>query len=186
MHIFYSSFFNILTAISSLNLWNCFRGKFIWRMMLSMTYWHRQSQTQHFRHSLTSSTLVGLSKSNSVIKAKLMFLFIRSHWSPFILFEGKSKTAEGGEQDDGSFSTSTSAQECDETGHVDTASERCKMCTFCVHLIIWTMVQKFGVWIFLLISLYLKKLLKSLLLTIAVFIWSKYTTTVILWNNMTI
>ncbi len=56
-----------------------------------------------------------------------MFLFIRSHWSPFILFEGKSKTAEGGEQDDGSFSTSTSAQECDETGHVESASERCKM-----------------------------------------------------------
>ncbi len=163
-------------------MWNCFRGKFIWRMMLSMTYWHRQSQTQHFRHSLTSSTLVGLSKSNSVIKAKLMFLFIRSHWSPFILFEGKSKTAEGGEQDDGIFSTSTSAQECDETGHVESASERCKtarlyfikqpVCT-CNYMKngskVWGLnfLQKY------IFFSYLKKLLKSLLLTIAVFIWSK-------------
>lgn len=120
-------FFYILTAISSLNLWNCFRGKFIWRMMSSKTYWCRQSQTQHFRLSLTSLTMVGLSKSNSVIKAKLIFLFIRFHWSPFILFEGKSLTAEGSEQADGSFSTSTSAQESDETGHVDSASGTGKM-----------------------------------------------------------
>ncbi|XP_056329003.1 protein NPAT [Danio aesculapii] len=40
----------------------------------------------------------------------------------FDLFDcGKSKTAEGGEQVDGSFSTS--AQESDEAGHVDSASE---------------------------------------------------------------
>uniref|UniRef100_A0A8C2JSQ7 Nuclear protein, ataxia-telangiectasia locus n=1 Tax=Cyprinus carpio TaxID=7962 RepID=A0A8C2JSQ7_CYPCA len=42
----------------------------------------------------------------------------------FDLFDcGKSKTAECIEQADGSFSTSTSAQESDETGHVDSASE---------------------------------------------------------------
>ncbi|XP_016412498.1 protein NPAT isoform X2 [Sinocyclocheilus rhinocerous] len=42
----------------------------------------------------------------------------------FDLFDyGKSKSAEGSEQADGSFSTSTSAQESDETGHVDSASE---------------------------------------------------------------
>lgn len=42
----------------------------------------------------------------------------------FDLFDcGKSKTAEGGEQADGSFCTSTSAQESDEAGHVDSASE---------------------------------------------------------------
>uniref|UniRef100_A0A672RI31 Protein NPAT n=1 Tax=Sinocyclocheilus grahami TaxID=75366 RepID=A0A672RI31_SINGR len=42
----------------------------------------------------------------------------------FDLFDyGNSKTAEGSEQADGSFSTSTSAQESDETGHVDSASE---------------------------------------------------------------
>uniref|UniRef100_A0A8C1TNM0 Nuclear protein, ataxia-telangiectasia locus n=1 Tax=Cyprinus carpio TaxID=7962 RepID=A0A8C1TNM0_CYPCA len=42
----------------------------------------------------------------------------------FDLFDyGKSKTAEGSEQADGSFSTSTSAQESDETGHVESASE---------------------------------------------------------------
>ncbi|XP_016414099.1 protein NPAT-like isoform X2 [Sinocyclocheilus rhinocerous] len=42
----------------------------------------------------------------------------------FDLFDyGKSNTAECSEQADGSFSTSTSAQESDETGHVDSASE---------------------------------------------------------------
>ncbi|XP_016311128.1 protein NPAT isoform X1 [Sinocyclocheilus anshuiensis] len=42
----------------------------------------------------------------------------------FDLFDyGKSKMAEGSEQADESFSTSTSAQESDETGHVDSASE---------------------------------------------------------------
>ncbi|XP_073673710.1 protein NPAT [Garra rufa] len=42
----------------------------------------------------------------------------------FDLFDyGKSKTAEGSEQAEGSFSTSTSAQESDETVHVDSASE---------------------------------------------------------------
>ncbi|XP_052432408.1 protein NPAT [Carassius gibelio] len=42
----------------------------------------------------------------------------------FDLFDcGKSKTAEGSEQADGSFSTCTSAQESDETGHVDRAPE---------------------------------------------------------------
>lgn len=42
----------------------------------------------------------------------------------FDLFDcGKSKSSEGGEQVDGSFSTSTSAQESDEAGHVDSASE---------------------------------------------------------------
>ncbi|XP_059370306.1 protein NPAT-like isoform X2 [Carassius carassius] len=42
----------------------------------------------------------------------------------FDLFDyGKSKTAEGSEQADGSFSTCTSAQESDETRHVDRASE---------------------------------------------------------------
>ncbi|KAK2881022.1 hypothetical protein Q8A67_018290 [Cirrhinus molitorella] len=42
----------------------------------------------------------------------------------FDLFDyGKSKTAEGSEQAEGSFSTSASAQESDETGHVDSASE---------------------------------------------------------------
>ncbi|XP_026082225.1 protein NPAT-like isoform X1 [Carassius auratus] len=42
----------------------------------------------------------------------------------FDLFDcGKGKTAECSEQADGSFSTSTSAQESDETGHVDSASQ---------------------------------------------------------------
>ncbi|XP_043115841.1 protein NPAT [Puntigrus tetrazona] len=42
----------------------------------------------------------------------------------FDLFDyGKSKTADGSEQADGSFSASTSTRESDETGHVDSASE---------------------------------------------------------------
>lgn len=118
--------------ISNLNLQNCFRGKFIWQMMPSKTYWHRRSQTRHFRLSLTSLTMVGLRdwssrKTSSVIQAKLIFFFLGLTDNLSSLFKGKSKTAEGSEQADGSFSTSTSAQESDEPGLVDSASETGKM-----------------------------------------------------------